>query len=146
LGQTSVNLLYDYQILGFLAAFGLMLLLIVVTYLVFEFLLFFAKARMAYFNSLSEGLKIKNVIGDIRNIGIFTIIKWIVFLVIFMAVVSVVSSFVMTIPYVGFLIYIGIVIPTIESIANYSLGLLYSNIAQNSYSLEKFEREIELLK
>jgi hypothetical protein len=101
---------------------------------------------MAYFNSLSEGLKIKNVIGDIRNIGIFTIIKWIVFLVIFMAVVSVVSSFVMTIPYVGFLIYIGIVIPTIESIANYSLGLLYPNIAQNSYSLEKFEREIELLK
>ena len=146
LGQTSVNLLYDYNILGFLAAFGFMLLLIVVTYLVFEFLLFFAKARMAYFNSLSEGLKVKNVIGDIRNIGIFTIIKWIVFLVIFMAVVSVVSSFVMTIPYVGFLIYIGIVIPTIESIANYSLGLLYSNIARNSYSLEKYEREIELLK
>ena len=45
--------------------------------------------------------------------------------------VTFVSSFVMSIPYVGFLIYVGIVIPIIESIANYSLGLLYSNIAKS---------------
>ena len=45
--------------------------------------------------------------------------------------ISFVSSFVMSIPYVGFLIYGCIVIPIIESIANYSLGLLYSNIAGN---------------
>jgi hypothetical protein len=45
-----------------------------------------------------------------------------------MVVISVVSSAVLVIPYVGFLIYICIVIPIIESIGNYSLGMLYSNI------------------
>ena len=45
-------------------------------------------------------------------------------------VVTFASSFVIAIPYVGLLIYICIFIPTLESIANYSLGLLYSNIVQ----------------
>ena len=97
----------------------------------FESLLFFAKARLAYFNSLSEALKINNVISDIRNIGIVNIIKWLIVMAILLNVVAFVSSIVISIPYVGFLIYICIVIPIIESIANYSLGLLYSNIAKN---------------
>jgi hypothetical protein len=83
------------------------------------------------------------VIRDIRNIGIGNIIKWLIFMVILMIVVSVVSSFVLTIPYVGFLIDLCIVLPTIESIGNYSLGLLYSNIAKND-NLNRFEREIQI--
>ena len=63
-----------------------------------------------------------------------------------MIVVSYVSSLVMLIPYVGFLIYIGIVIPILESIGNYSLGLLYSNIAEKEDNLDKFEKEIQLFK
>lgn len=128
LGPTSVNLLYEYKILSFLATFWTLTLVILVTYLVFEFLLFFAKARLAYLDSLSEALKINRVIGDIRNIGIFNIIKWLIAMVILMVVISFVSSFVLTIPYVGFLIDVCIIIPIMESIANYSLGLLYSNI------------------
>ena len=89
---------------------------------------FFAKARLAYLDSLSEALKINRVIGDIRNIGIFNIIKWLIAMAILMVVISFVSSFVLTIPYVGFLIDVCIIIPIMESIANYSLGLLYSNI------------------
>lgn len=128
LGPASVNLLYEYKILSFLATFWTLTLVILVTYLVFEFLLFFAKARLAYLDSLSEALKINRVIGDIRNIGIFNIIKWLIAMVILMVVISFVSSFVLTIPYVGFLIDVCIIIPIMESIANYSLGLLYSNI------------------
>lgn len=128
LGPASVNLLYEYKILSFLATFWTLTMVILVTYLVFEFLLFFAKARLAYLDSLSEALKINRVIGDIRNIGIFNIIKWLIAMVILMVVISFVSSFVLTIPYVGFLIDVCIIIPIMESIANYSLGLLYSNI------------------
>ena len=40
---------------------------ILILYVIFEFLLFFAKARLAYFNSLSEALNIKKVIRDIKN-------------------------------------------------------------------------------
>ena len=71
------------------------------------------------------------MVGDIRRIGIFTIIKWAIVMLILLVVAGFVSSFVMAIPYVGFLIYVVVVIPILESIANYSLGLLYSNIAKS---------------
>ena len=130
MGPASREMIYNFRIPEFIAAIGLLLLLLVVVYIIFECLLFFAKARLAYFNSLQEALKVNKVIADIRRIGIFNIIKWLVVMFILLNVVTFVTSFVMAIPYVGFLIYICIVIPILESIANYSLGLLYSNITQ----------------
>ena len=129
-GPASREMIYNFRIPEFIAAVGLLLLLLVVVYIIFECLLFFAKARLAYFNSLQEALKVNKVIADIRRIGIFNIIKWLIVMFILLNVVTFVTSFVMAIPYVGFLIYICIVIPILESIANYSLGLLYSNITQ----------------
>jgi len=144
LGPTSVDLLRNFQIHTFIATLGLMVLLIVFTYLLFEFFLFFAKARLAFFNSLSEALKINKVIGDILNIGIFNIIKWLILMAILIGVISFVTSFVLSIPYVGFLIYVGIIIPVIESISNYSVGLVYSNIARNNINdLRRLQREIQ---
>ena len=139
IGPAARDMIYNFRILEFLAAFGIMLLIILVIYILFECLLFFAKARLAYFNSLEEALKINKVIADIRRIGIFNIIKWLIVMFILLNVVTFVTSFVMTIPYVGVLIYICIVIPILESIANYSLGLLYSNIFQGYDDLEKIE-------
>lgn len=146
LGPASIDLLRNLQVHTFFATVGLIILLIVITYVIFEFLLFFAKARMAYLNSLPEALKINKVIGDIRNIGIANIIKWAIVMLVLMIVISVVTSFVLSIPYVGFLIYIGIVMPLIESIGNYSLGLLYSNIAENYDDLDRLEMEIKQLR
>ena len=130
MGPASRELLYNFRMAEFVATIGLVLLLIFIVYIIFECILFFAKARLAYFNSLQEALKVNKVIGDIRRIGILTIIKWLIIMFILLNVVTFVTSFVMAIPYVGFLIYICIVIPILESIANYSLGLLYSNITQ----------------
>lgn len=147
-GPSSRDLLFNLRIHEFIATVGLVLLLILIVYIIFECLLFFAKARLAYFNSLKEALKINKVIGDIKSIGIVNIIKWLIVMAILLNVVTFVSSFVIAIPYVGFLIYICIVIPIIESIANYSLGLLYSNIARNYGDLDfnQFEKEIESIK
>ena len=132
--------------MGFLLTMGLALFIVLIVYILFEVLLFFAKARLAYLNSLSESLKMHKVIKDIRNIGVGNIIKWLIFMAILMIVASVVSSWVIAIPYVGFIIYLGIVIPILESIGNYSLGLLYSNIADKEDDLDKLEREIEVIK
>ena len=147
-GPTSREFLFNLKIPEFLATVGFVFLLILVIYIIFEFLLFFAKARLAYFNSLPEALKVNKVIGDIRTIGLVNIIKWVIVMAVLINVVAFVSSFVMAIPYVGFLIYICIVIPIIESIGNYSLGLIYSSIARNNGELDfnQFEKEIELLK
>jgi hypothetical protein len=55
-----------------------------------------------------------------------------------------VSSFVIAIPYVGWLIYICVVIPILESVANYSLGLLYSNITRSYGDLRVSESENQI--
>ena len=86
------------------------------------------------------------VVRDIKKIGVFNIVKWLIFMGVLLVVASVVSSWVMMIPYVGFLVYIGIVIPILESIGNYSLGLLYSNIVDNDGDLDKFDKELQALK
>lgn len=146
LGTSSVDMLFDLKVHGFLLNLGLIFIIVLVTYILFEVLLFFAKARLAYHNSLSEALNIVNVIKDIRNIGVVNIIKWIIVMAILMVAISFISSWVMAIPYVGFIIYLGIIIPILESIGNYSLGLLYSNIAEKEGSLEEFERELQHFK
>lgn len=64
-------------------------------------------------------------------------------MIVLMVVFTFISAWVIEIPYVGFLIYLGIVIPILESISNYSVGLLYSNIARNNRGLAKFENEIK---
>lgn len=147
-GPTSRDLLFNLRIYEFIATVGIVLLIILITYIIFECLLFFAKARLAYFNSLPEALKINKVIEDIRSIGIVNIIKWLIVMAVLLNVVTFATSFVLSIPYVGFLVYICIVIPIIESIANYSLGLLYSNIARNygDFDFNEFEKEIESMK
>ena len=146
LGMLSIDMISNLRVLTFVLTAGLIFFIVLITYIIFEVLLFFAKARLAYLNSLTEALKIHKVVGDIRSIGIGNIILWLIFMAILLVVASYLSSLVMLIPYVGFLIYMVIVIPTLESIGNYSLGLLYSNIVDNDPNLDKFEREIELLK
>ena len=73
MGVSSMEMLYDINIGSFFLSVILIFIIVIVTYLIFEFLLFFAKARMAYLNSLSEALKIHKVIIDIKNIGIINI-------------------------------------------------------------------------
>ena len=128
LGPAGISFIQELKIHTFIATFGMIFLVILVTYLIFEFLFFFAKARFAYFDSLSEALKVHEVIRDIQNIGMVNIVKWLIVMFILMVAISWVSSLVLVIPYVGFLIYICVVIPIMESISNYSLGMLYSNI------------------
>ena len=146
LGMLSIDMISNLRVLTFVLTAGLIFFIVLITYIIFEVLLFFAKARLAYLNTLTEALKIHKVVGDIKSIGIGNIILWLIFMAILLIVASYLSSLVMLIPYVGFLIYMVIVIPTLESIGNYSLGLLYSNIVDNDPNLDKFEREIELMK
>lgn len=145
LGVSGIEMLSKLYIPSFLMNLALSLIIVLIVYAIFEFLLFFAKARLAYLNSLSEALKIHKVVMDIKNIGLVNIVKWVIFMAILVIVSSVISSYVVLIPYVGFLIYLCIVLPILESIGNYSLGLLYSNIADND-ELGNIEKEIELFK
>lgn len=142
LSLSGVEMLRNFDIRSFFLSVGLLFIISIIVYLIFEFLLFFAKARLAYLNSLTEAIKMHKVVGDIINIGIFNIIKWLIFMLILVVVFSVISSWVVAIPYVGYLIYFCVIIPILESIGNYSLGLLYSNITRNNNGLVSFENRI----
>jgi len=146
LGTSSIGMLQNLDVRSFILTAGLSLIIVLITYILFEILLFFAKARLAYLNSLTEALNMYKVVLDIRRIGVFNILKWLVFMAILLIAVSFISSWILAIPYVGFLIYIGIVIPTLESIGNYSLGLLYSNIDDDRSCLVKSENGISRFK
>ena len=146
LGASGIDMLKSLNVHGFILAMGIALLIVLIVYILFEVLLFFAKARLAYLDSLTEALKVHKVVGDIRTIGVFNIIKWLIFMVLLLVAVSFVSSWIIAIPYVGFLIYICIVIPTLESIGNYSLGLLYLGITENESDLDKFGKELQIFK
>lgn len=146
LGASGIDMLKNLNVHGFILAMGLALIIVLLAYIFFEVLLFFAKARLAYLDSLTEALKVHKVVGDIRTIGIFNIIKWLIFMAVLMIAVSFVSSWIIAIPYVGFLIYLCIVLPTLESIGNYSLGLLYSGITEKESDLDQFGRELQIFK
>ena len=143
LSISGTHLQFDMSILNFILTLGLLSFFAIVVYILFEILLFFAKARLAYLNSLTEALKMHEVVRDIKNIGIFNIIKWLLFMAVLMIAFTFISAWVIEIPYVGFLLYFGVVIPLLESIGNYSLGLLYSNITRNNAGLVHFENEIK---
>ena len=136
-GMSAVDMIRDFKLPSLIFSVIVIILFVLFVYIVFEVLLFFAKARLAYLNSLSEAVKVHKVMSDIKNLGIINILKWLILMAVVMIAASFISSWVMSIPYVGLLIYIGIVIPILESVGNYSLGLLYSNIALNSNDMSR---------
>lgn len=119
---------------------------------VFSLLSYIAKARMANSNSLIEALKIHKVIKDIGQIGIARFLGWYFVMLILIGFVGIITFPIMSIAYVGFIVYICIVIPVLLLIHNYSVGLLYSNVMSNEtkddeeFDFEKFEKEIEYIK
>lgn len=66
LGMLSIDMISNLRVLTFVLTAGLIFFIVLITYIIFEVLLFFAKARLAYLNSLTEALKINKVVGDIR--------------------------------------------------------------------------------
>ena len=137
------------DVFGFLSALGIVFLASYIVYIIFEFLLIFAKARLAHFNSLTEALKIHKVLKDIKSIGVGRVIGWYIVMAILLGVISIICALLIFIPYVGILLYFCVSVPIILVIYYYSLGLLYSNIVDGSgddLDLDKFEKEIQRLK
>lgn len=147
----NLNLTYVFELIsGFINAIWITLLVTSIAMLIFSLLSYIANARLANSNSLINALKIHRVILDIKEIGFFKFIGWYLIMGILLGIINMIASFVLFVPYVGFIIYLCIVIPVIYLIYNYSLGLLYSDFADNENDedddLEKFERELEYLK
>ena len=151
-GSFSTIFSADFNAISVISTFATVLIVSYIVYFVFEFLLIFARARLAYYDSLVEALKIHKVIRDIINIGIGRVIGWYIVMAILLGFISFICILLLLIPYIGLAIYVCIALPIMLIINYYSLGLLYSNIAKGNLKddsgldLDEFEREVQRLK
>ena len=147
---SDLNFNFTFELIfGFFNAIWITFIVTYIVRLIFSLISYIAKARLANSNSLVESLKIHKVLSDIKKIGFLKFIGWCIVMGILLAIIAMVASFVVFIPYAGIIIYLCVVVPIIYLIYNYSLGLLYSDLSQDDETdddLDKFERELQYLK
>lgn len=147
---SDLNFNFTFELIfGFFNAIWITFIVTYIVRLIFSLISYIAKARLANSNSLVEALKIHKVLSDIKKIGFLKFIGWCIVMGILLAIIAMVASFVVFIPYAGIIIYLCVVVPIIYLIYNYSLGLLYSDLSQDDETdddLDKFERELQYLK
>ena len=98
-----------------------------VLFIIFGLLLEIAMCRLAKYDSIKEALRIKEVIGDIQEIGVGRYIGWYILLVVICIVLGFILGLITAIPYVGILIAFLIGAPFIALFGARALGTLYSD-------------------
>lgn len=111
-----------------LTSLGIVSIVAFILAVIFGLMAFVGTCRLAKTDSLSEGLNFKKVISDIGNIGIGSLIAWIILLLIILIVFGIIELIIMMIPYVGTLISTLIISPFILLFMNSAIGRLYSQI------------------
>lgn len=108
---------------------GLIITVIVamILYIIFGLLLEIAMCRLAKYDSIGEAIDFKEVIGDIKEIGIGRYIGWYVILLVISIVLGLILGFITAIPYIGVLIAFLVGAPFIALFGSRALGTLYSD-------------------
>lgn len=98
-----------------------------ILYIIFGLLLEIAMCRLAKYDDIGEAINFREVIGDIKEIGIGRYIGWYIILIIISLILGLVISLVSAIPYVGILIGLLVCAPFVALFGARSLGNLYSD-------------------
>ncbi len=131
--NTSVNAtaMVNTVLQEYWAAFfpGLFITVIValILYIIFDLLLEIGMCRLVKYDSISEAIDIREVIGDIQEIGVERYIGWYILLLIITIVLGIILGLFTAIPYVGVLIGFLVVAPFIALFGARALGNLYSD-------------------
>lgn len=124
----NVNAIPNVLINQAAASFSVLFVLIFIVILFALFFILIAECRLAKTGSLSEGLKINKVIGDMVSIGVGSYIVWFVLVAICAMIIGIVGLVFAMIPYIGALLSSLIVTAFFTLFYNRALGLLYSKI------------------
>lgn len=98
-----------------------------ILFILFALLYLIGSARLAKYDSLSEGLSMGKVIGDINTIGWGSYILWYIIYIILGMILTIIAGLIVFIPFIGALIAYLIIIPFITLFASRAIGELYSN-------------------
>ena len=99
----------------------------IILFIIFGLLLEIAMCRLAKYGDIGEALNFKEVIEDIKKIGIGRYIEWYILLLIFSIVLGFVLGLITAIPYIGVLIAFLVCGPFIALFGSRALGTLYGD-------------------
>jgi hypothetical protein len=99
----------------------------IILYIIFGLLLEIAMCRLAKYDSIGEAINFKEIIGDIKEIGVGRYIGWYVILLIIAIVLGFILGLITAIPYIGVLIAFLVGAPFIALFGSRALGKLYSD-------------------
>ena len=97
-----------------------------ILFIIFGLLLQIAMCRLAKYDSIGEALNIKEVIGDIKEIGIGKYIAWYILILIIIMVLAIIMGIISAIPYIGVILGLLVFAPFIALFVSRSIATLYS--------------------
>ena len=98
-----------------------------ILFIIFGLLLNIAMCRLAKYDDIGEALNFKEVIEDIKEIGIARYIGWYILLLVICIVLGLITGLVASIPYIGILISLLVCTPFIALFGSRALGALYND-------------------
>ena len=99
----------------------------IILFIIFGILCTIAECRLAISGSISDGLKVKEIINDLSNIGWGNFIVWAIISIIILFVISIIYSVVAFIPIIGFLISLLLISPFMAMFTARAMGLMYAS-------------------
>lgn len=99
----------------------------IILFIIFGILNTIAECRLAISGNISDGLKIKEIIDDLSNIGWGNFIVWGIILIISLFIISLIYSFVAFIPIIGFFISLLLISPFMVMFTARATGLMYAS-------------------
>lgn len=99
----------------------------IILFIIFGILCTVAQCRLAASGSIGDGLKIKEVVNDLSDIGIGSFIIWAIVLYIILVIISIVYSVVAFIPFIGFIISLLLISPYMAIFTARATGLMYAS-------------------
>ena len=87
-----------------------------------------AMCRLAKYDNIGEALNFREVIEDIKKIGLGRYIGWYVLVIIICIILGIFMGIINCIPYIGILVGLLFISPFISLFVARSLGTLYSEV------------------
>lgn len=111
-----------------LTSLGIIAIVAFILFVIFGLMEVVGMCRLAKYDSLNDGLNFREVINDIRKIGVLSLIGWVILAILIFIVFGIIILILGMIPYIGFLIATLVVVSFSNVFYNASLGRLYSQI------------------
>lgn len=119
--RLTINLTMVFNVNSFIS-----ILINIFIVLFFTYFTIISLARLSYTNNLKESINLKNIIKDLKNIGIAHFTLWILIIFALMVIIGIINDNIYYINYIGMIISSYIILPYVVMFLFKSIGNEYS--------------------